>query len=70
MLSSLVGDYNFFTNCPLMWFNPIQMILEVMTPSRTLDSLNLIYGLIGYAALTALMLWRMISGFRRFAFES
>ena len=70
MLSSLVGDYNFITNCPLMWFNPIMMMLEALTPSRAVDSLNLIYGLIGYATLTALMLWRMIAGFRRFAFES
>lgn len=70
ILSSLVGDYNFFTNCPLMWFNPIMMMIEALTPSRSIDSLNLIYGLTGYATLTALMLWRMIAGFRRFAFES
>lgn len=70
ILSQLVGDWNFLTSCPLMWFNPIMMIMEVVVPSHPFDSLQLFYGLVGYCALTALMLWRMVAGFRRFAFES
>ena len=69
VLSSLIGDYNFLFKCPLMWFNPGLMFKEVVTPESHLDSVFLVYGLVGYVLLTVLMLWRMIAGFRRFGYE-
>jgi ABC-type transport system involved in multi-copper enzyme maturation permease subunit len=69
ILSNLTNDPNVFNHCPLMWFNPVLIIYEVTTPQQHLDTVFLIYGLIGYVLLSALMIWRMISGFRRFAYE-
>lgn len=76
MLAWLLGNANeFFTRCPLMWFNPLMLIWWLLNPDRgsTSDSyagLSLLYGLIGYALLTALMIWRMIANFRRHAYEA
>jgi ABC-type transport system involved in multi-copper enzyme maturation permease subunit len=69
LLSMLTNDGNFFSRCPLMWFNPIQMMSEAIAPGQHLDTIFLIYGLIGYGVVSALMIWRMIAGFRRFAYE-
>lgn len=71
-LSSLFQDYRFWEKCPLMWFNPVQIIAETLTlnqPNSSNDPLYLVFGLVGYLLLTLLMLWRMIAGFRRFAYE-
>jgi ABC-type transport system involved in multi-copper enzyme maturation permease subunit len=69
ILSSLIGDFNFLYKCPLMWFNPGQIFKEAASPDSRLDSVFLVYGLVGYVLLTVLMLWRMIAGFRRFGYE-
>jgi ABC-type transport system involved in multi-copper enzyme maturation permease subunit len=68
-LSSLTNDSTFLTHCPLMWFNPVLIIFEAANPQEHRDTVFLIYGMIGYLLLSALMIWRMISGFRRFAYE-
>jgi ABC-type Na+ efflux pump permease subunit len=68
-LTSLTGSYSFFEKCPLMWINPIQMMSEAMSPNRPDDTLFLLYGLFCYILATLLMLWRMIVGFRRTAYE-
>jgi ABC-type transport system involved in multi-copper enzyme maturation permease subunit len=70
LLSMLTNDGNFFQRCPLMWFNPINMFYNAVTPQQHLDTVFLVYGLIGYGLFTALMIWRMIAGFRRFAYEA
>lgn len=68
-LSSLTNDVTFLTHCPLMWFNPVLIIIEAANPQQHLDTVFLIYGMIGYVLLSAIMIWRMIAGFRRFAYE-
>jgi ABC-type transport system involved in multi-copper enzyme maturation permease subunit len=65
LLSMLTSDVGFFSRCPLMWFNPVQLVQWVTSPQQHLDTVYLIYGLIGYGLLSALMIWRMITGFRR-----
>jgi ABC-type transport system involved in multi-copper enzyme maturation permease subunit len=65
LLSMLTSDLSFFNRCPLMWFNPFQLITWVTNPQQHLDTVYLIYGLVGYGLLSALMIWRMIAGFRR-----
>jgi ABC-type Na+ efflux pump permease subunit len=72
MIGSLVEDNRFFEKCPLMWINPVQMMVwavSLHSPNTSSDPLYLCYGLLCYAGLTVLMLWRMIVGFRRFAYE-
>ncbi len=68
ILSYVVSDNDFFYRCPLIWLNPIQLFLEASSHTALgypQTGLYLIFGLTGYAVLTALMLWRMIAGFRR-----
>lgn len=71
-LATLFSDYRFFDKCPLMWLNPVQIIVETVTlnqPDNSNAPVYLVFGLTGYTLLTLLMLWRMIAGFRRFAYE-
>ncbi len=76
MLTGLLnGGGEFMSKCPLMWFNPVMLSGWLLTPDRGISSdsytsLYLLYGLIGYALLTALMIWRMIANFRHHAYEA
>jgi len=78
ILSTLLGNYDFMTRCPLMWFNPGMMITNMLSndswgttaPQGSYSgTLYLAYGLVGYALLTGLMIWRMIACFRKYAYE-
>lgn len=66
--SMLVQDHNFPEHFIGMWINPVYMMWQALEPSKD-GPLYLICGLLIYLLLTALMLWRMIAGFRRFARE-
>ena len=68
-LSTLFTDSDFITRCPLMWLNPAMMLSDILNPNSFEGLRFLVYGLVCYVALTMLMLWRMIAGFRRFAYE-
>jgi ABC-2 type transport system permease protein len=67
MLSSLINSDEPNKN-PIMWVNPAMMAWEAMNPRDSAYNVAfLIFGLIVYLALTAMMLWHMAVGFRRFA---
>ena len=68
-LSSIVHDYRFSEHFFLLWINPAYMIAQAISPFETYGTAYLIGGLTIYIALTALMLSRMILGFRRFSVE-
>ena len=68
-LSSLVSDYRFFEKCPLMWVNPAAMMSNALSSDNINDTLFMVYGLLCYVILTLILLWRMINGFRRFAYR-
>ena len=71
VISLLFMDTGWLTTnkFPLLWVNPILLIQVSVAPDSQADTPYLIYGLLCYAVLTVLMLWRMIAGFRRFAYE-
>lgn len=72
-LTALVSDNGLFEWCPLMWLNPGMLCSAVLsggTSSSSPDEMTrLVFGLILYMLLTALILWRMIAGFRRVGAE-
>src|SRR5207244_484503 len=70
-LATLFTDPQFFERCPLMWINPAFMMGLAANPDSFPNArLFLIYGLLCYVVLSLLMLWRMIVGFRRFAYQA
>ena len=71
ILSMSMTDGNLFSTCPLMWINPVNLMIFAFLPDTTPNaSLFLIYGLLCYVMLTMLMLWRMIVGFRQVVVEA
>ena len=67
MLSSLISSDEPNKN-PIMWINPALMAWEAINPRDSAYNVAfLIFGLTVYAAVTGLMLWHMVVGFRRFA---
>ncbi len=67
MLSFFAAD-DMFTKSPLMWLNPVMMTYEAMNPHDNANTVFfLAFGLLSYLILTALLVWRMVVGFRRFA---
>lgn len=68
VLSTMFNDQSLYDHCPLMWINPGMMLSNVLDGGGT-QMLSLTYGILCYLMLTALMLWRMIFGFRRFAMD-
>lgn len=55
---------------PFIWINPIVMMYRAINPRETANSIQLLmFGLVIYVVLTAIVLWRMIDGFRRFAYD-
>ena len=70
MISTLVGDNgNFFLKCPLMWFNPAVLMTWASGTPNSSEQLSMFVGIAGYIGLSLLMIWRMIAGFRRFAYQ-
>ncbi len=70
MISALVGDNgNFFLKCPLMWFNPAVLMFWAAGTPNSSEQLSMVVGIAGYIGLSLLMIWRMIAGFRRFAYQ-
>lgn len=69
-LSSISHDSGFFERSPFLWVNPIFQIGWATAPRNSADMLYLLCGSLIYAALTGLMLWRMVAGFRRNAQEA
>jgi uncharacterized membrane protein len=46
------------------------MMYRAINPRETANSIQLLmFGLVIYVVLTAIVLWRMIDGFRRFAYD-
>ncbi|HLK56830.1 MAG TPA: hypothetical protein VKU00_09710 [Chthonomonadaceae bacterium] len=70
MLQQIFTDSDFWIKCPLMWVNPVSLMVVATNPTSAVSGvLFLLYGLIVYAVVTLAMLWRMVYGFRRFAFQ-
>ena len=70
ILMSLFTNEHIFDYCPLMWINPVLLMVQALNPNSFPNGkLYLIFGLLSYVVLSLLMLWRMIYGFRRFAME-
>lgn len=73
LITSMLGMFlsdELFTKCPLMWVNPVMMMIEAVNPKDNANTvLFLVYGLIVYLILTMLIIWRMTVGFRRFAYS-
>lgn len=80
---SIVAGGDFYQKSPLMWINPVMIITELLNSyvysngaaggGSVADSLQgtyLTYGLVVYLLVTVFMIWRMIAGFRKFAYES
>jgi ABC-2 type transport system permease protein len=71
ILAGLLTNDRMFESSPLMWINPVMLMIETMVPNSFQNGkLYLTFGLLSYVVLSLLMLWRMIYGFRRFAMEA
>lgn len=71
ILVSLFSNERILEYCPLMWINPVMLMIQAINPTGILNGkLYLAFGLLSYVVFTLLMLWRMIYGFRRFAMEA
>jgi ABC-2 type transport system permease protein len=64
-----VQDFRIAEHFFAFWINPAYLMTQVMSPVRPYGEIYMACGLLIYLILTALMLWRMIVGFRRFARE-
>lgn len=73
MLGEILHNSRWDDQLPLLWINPIwlcRFVFELHANRTTYSpSLSLSFGLLCYIALTLLMLWLMIAGFRRRAYE-
>ncbi|HZT44061.1 MAG TPA: hypothetical protein VFA07_17985 [Chthonomonadaceae bacterium] len=65
----LTQDSSIMDHFPLMWVNPIMILFYALNLGSSNLQYYLIYGILIYAVATLLMLWRMITGFRRYAYE-
>lgn len=71
ILTTIVSDPNFFYKCPIVWLNPIQLFFETTVTNSAFPQapIFVMFGLFGYVLLTALLLWRMIAGFRQYSYQ-
>jgi len=69
VLMLLSQDSALLDHFPLMWVNPIMVLIYALNTGTSGYQNFLIYGLLLYVVATLLMLWRMITGFRRYAYE-
>ena len=65
----LSQDSTLMDHFPFMWANPIMILVYSLSPGSNNYQNFLVYGLLIYAVASLLMLWRMITGFRRYAYE-
>ena len=70
MLQTRFSDSNFAVKCPLLWVNPVYLLVLAGAPDNSSNStLFVAYGLICYVVGTLVMLWRMILGFYHFTYD-
>lgn len=67
-VSMFVQDFRFSEHFFVLWLNPVYLMWRAISPDNN-GPFYMLCGLLIYLVLTALMLWRMVTGFRRFASE-
>lgn len=71
-LSVFIHDSHLFDTCPLLWVNPgylFAVTVSLNNPGPYMQPGFLVVGLLSYAFLTVLMLWRMVAGFQHYVRE-